>query len=82
MHTALEAWARDNGARWMRLGVVCGNARGERFWEKSGYVEVRRRENFAAGQRLTRLRMMVKLPPDGDLSEYLGRVPRDLPESP
>ena len=37
----LERWACANGATWMRLGVVAGNGRAERFWEKCGFVEVR-----------------------------------------
>jgi RimJ/RimL family protein N-acetyltransferase len=82
MHAALEAWMKGQGARWLRLGVVEGNIRGERFWEKSGYVEVRKRADFQVGQRLATLRMMVKLPADGSLDEYLARVPRDRPESP
>jgi len=82
MHAALEAWSRANGARWMRLGVVSGNTRAERFWEKSGYVEVRKRHDFQVGERTATLRMMVKLPPGAVLSEYLEHVPRDRPESP
>jgi ribosomal protein S18 acetylase RimI-like enzyme len=73
---------RDNGARWLRLGVVEGNTRAERFWEKQGYVEVRKRGDYPVGERLATLRMMVKLPADGSLGEYLERVPRDRPESP
>jgi hypothetical protein len=73
---------RGNGARWTRLGVVEGNARAERFWEKTGYVEVRKRRDYPVGERLATLRMMVKLPEDGSLDEYLERVPRDRPESP
>jgi RimJ/RimL family protein N-acetyltransferase len=82
LHAGLEAWMRGNGARWTRLGVVEGNARAERFWEKTGYVEVRKRRDYPVGERLATLRMMVKLPADGSLDEYLERVPRDRPESP
>lgn len=82
LHGALEAWMRGNGARWLRLGVVQGNARAERFWEKSGYVEVRKRRGYAVGERSATLRVMVKLPPAGTLAEYLAHVPRDRPESP
>jgi hypothetical protein len=56
--------------------------RAERFWEKTGYVEVRKRRDYPVGERLATLRMMVKLPADGSLDEYLARVPRDRPESP
>jgi GNAT superfamily N-acetyltransferase len=82
LHAALEAWTRVNGARWLRLGVVEGNTRAERFWEKTGYVEVRKRHDYPLGGRMATLRMMVKLPAGGTLEEYLARVPRDRPESP
>src|ERR1700693_4759760 len=29
IHGGLERWAFENGAEWLRLGVVVGNARGE-----------------------------------------------------
>lgn len=31
LHRSLECWAVDQGAAWMRLGVVDGNLRAERF---------------------------------------------------
>jgi GNAT superfamily N-acetyltransferase len=82
LYAALEAWMGQNGARWVRLGVVAGNPRGERFWEKSGYVEVRRRHDYPVGARTATLRVMVKLPAGGSVDEYLARVPRDRPGSP
>ncbi len=36
IHRKLERWMVDRGAAWVRLGVVAGNARAERFWERSG----------------------------------------------
>ncbi len=36
LYDSLEAWARQSGARWLRLGVVIGNARAERFWASLG----------------------------------------------
>lgn len=36
LYRALESWMRANGARWVRLGVVDGNRRAERFWERHG----------------------------------------------
>lgn len=80
-HAALENWARSLGARWLRLGVVVGNSRAERFWERLGYVEARRRGNIAAGVLNNEVRIMVK-PLDGqDVQEYLALVPRDNPDS-
>jgi GNAT superfamily N-acetyltransferase len=81
-HEALEGWARGSGAQWLRLGVVVGNARAERFWERMGYAESRRREGVPAGRRVNAVRIMLK-PLGGEaLSAYLARVPRDRPGSP
>jgi RimJ/RimL family protein N-acetyltransferase len=78
LHDELEAWMRSHGARWIRLGVVVGNARAEKFWERCGYVEARRREGVDTGGRINDLRVMVK-PLEGTLAEYLERVARDRP---
>lgn len=81
LHQALQAWAQRQGARWLRLGVIVGNARAERFWERMGYVEVRRRLGIDTGGRRNDSRVMVKpLGPDG-IDSYLARVPRDRPDS-
>ena len=37
-YESLERWMRSRGAEWVRLGVVVGNARAERFWEKVGFI--------------------------------------------
>jgi RimJ/RimL family protein N-acetyltransferase len=81
-HKALEEWARENGAQWLRLGVVVGNARAERFWERMGYVEARRREGVRAGHRVNTVRIMLKPLGSESLPDYLARVPRDQPRSP
>jgi GNAT superfamily N-acetyltransferase len=81
LYRSLEAWARQNGARWMRLGVVAGNARGQRFWERMGFVEVRRREGVAMGKLTHTLRVMAKPLAGGSLDDYLALVPRDRPET-
>jgi len=81
MHEQLEAWARASGARWLRLGVVAGNARAERFWEKLGYVETRRRTGVPMGRKTNDLRVMVKALAGGSVAEYLGLVARDRPEA-
>ena len=79
LYRHLEAWMVCGGARWLRLGVVAGNARAERFWERLGYIEVRKREGVPMGQRVNTLRVMVK-PVAGRLDEYLSKVGRDRAE--
>ena len=36
LYESVERWAQQGGARWMRLGVVQGNARAEAFWVRFG----------------------------------------------
>ncbi|MGM9515350.1 GNAT family N-acetyltransferase [Roseateles sp. DB2] len=78
---ALESWARQSGARWMRLGVVAGNEPAERFWRSQGYRELRSRVSQAAGQPPGPVRVMLKHLGDGpalaDWADYLAAVPRD-----
>lgn len=57
LHAELEAWAVSNGANWLRLGVVQGNGRAERFWESLGYVEFRTRIGVEMGKRTNTLRV-------------------------
>jgi GNAT superfamily N-acetyltransferase len=80
LYRALEAWAVENGARWMRLGVVAGNGRAERFWERLGYGEVRRREGIAMGRRTNAIRVMAKPLRGQPLDAYLALVDRDRPD--
>lgn len=80
MYAQLESWMRDHGAQWLRLGVVEGNARAERFWEKAGYREVRKRSGVEMGARTNVIRVMAKSLAGGTLEEYLVRVARDRPE--
>jgi GNAT superfamily N-acetyltransferase len=82
VYEAVEAWARDTGARWIRLGVVVGNARAERFWRKVGYTEVRRRTGVEMGRRVNTLSVMYKALAGGSRAEYLALVARDRPETP
>jgi GNAT superfamily N-acetyltransferase len=79
MYAALEQWMRSRGARWSRLGVVAGNARGERFWLGAGYAEVRQRADYevAGGRHL--LRVMAKPLGPADWERYRRMVPRDDP---
>jgi GNAT superfamily N-acetyltransferase len=79
IYEGLEQWMRSRGARWSRLGVVVGNARAERFWERLGYVEVRRRHEIPMGRRKNDLRVMAKPLAGGSVDEYLSLVLRDRP---
>ncbi len=79
IYDALESYMRIQGAHWVRLGVVVGNVRAERFWERCGFVEVRQRENYALGLQRHTLRVMVKPLHAGSLHTYLALVERDRP---
>jgi GNAT superfamily N-acetyltransferase len=81
LYDSLEMWMRRQGARWSRLGVVEGNLRAVRFWEKAGYVDLRKRK-VELGNQVNVVRVMAKPLTDGTLSEYLSLVSRDRPESP
>ena len=82
IYGALEAWAREHGARWMRLGVIVGNTRAERFWAKAGYIETRRRTGIPMGQHVHALSVMCKPLAGGSSADYLALVERDRPETP
>jgi GNAT superfamily N-acetyltransferase len=73
----LEEWMRSGGARWSRLGVVEGNARAERFWQKLGYLEVRKRPGMKMGRNTNTVRVMAKPLAGGTLAEYFSLVERD-----
>lgn len=80
LYAGLEAWMIAQGAAWSRLGVVQGNVRAERFWERLGYREVRQRGDVRIGPRVNTVRVMVKGLTGGDLAnDYLARVARDRP---
>ncbi|OYT87948.1 MAG: GNAT family N-acetyltransferase [Burkholderiales bacterium PBB3] len=81
LHRALEATARKQGAQWLRLGVVAGNLRAERFWSKCGYKEVRTRAHINAAGEAKITNVLVKSLYGGDLRQYLQLVPRDAPNS-
>jgi GNAT superfamily N-acetyltransferase len=82
LYAGLEQWARTSGAKWLRLGVVKGNARAERFWESVGYLEVRTREGVQMGKRTNTVRVMVKPLTGSPIVDYLSLVARDQPEEP
>jgi len=79
LYAALESWARDHGALWMRLGVVVGNTRAERFWSRCGFRPVRLREGYVIGRQTNVVAVLVKPLGDRTLEDYLARVARDRP---
>ena len=81
IYRGLEAWAGANGASWLRLGVVQGNVRAERFWERLGYVQVRIRSDVKMGRLTNTIRVMIKPFSGGTLEQYLSLVERDRPEA-
>ena len=82
MYRALERWMRESGAEWIRLGVVAGNAKAERFWERAGYVQVRERGPLPMGRKTNLLRVLVKPLGTGSVASYLDLVSRDRPGAP
>jgi len=81
IYRALEDWIERNGARWIRLGVVAGNTRAERFWRSAGFGELRKREGIAMGERVNTVIVLGKPLGTATLSEYLERVARDRPDA-
>ena len=82
LHADLECWAVKQGAQWLRLTVVVGNTRAERFWPKLGYVQVRARDGITMGARVNRVSIQVKALAGGSVEHYLNLVPRDRPGMP
>ncbi|WP_397533177.1 GNAT family N-acetyltransferase [Roseateles sp.] len=81
-YQALESWVSGQGARWLRLGVVQGNARAEAFWARQGYAELRTREGVDTGGRINTLSVRLKpLQAGAGLDDYLRLAPRDQPGS-
>lgn len=80
LYNALEAWTLASGAYWLRLGVVVGHTRAERFWLRQGFVEVTQRHAVQMGRRCNSLRVMVK-PLRSSVGAYLQQVPRDRPQA-
>jgi len=79
IYEALEDWMKQQGALWVRLGVVVGNGKAEGFWERVGYGEVRRRTDVETGLRRSEIRVMVKRLDRMPLGDYLDLVARDRP---
>ena len=80
-YDTLERWMAANGAAWIRLGVVEGNVKAERFWRKTGYREVRKRLGIKMGGRMNDVRVLVKPLENRSIAEYLALVERDNPDS-
>jgi GNAT superfamily N-acetyltransferase len=80
LYESLEGWVKSRGCDWIRLGVVVGNARAERFWPQCGYREVRMRLGVPYGKSVNDIRVMVKPLAGGSMKEYLAAVARDRPE--
>jgi GNAT superfamily N-acetyltransferase len=79
IHEGIARWAVVSGARWLRLAVVRGHARAERFWESLGYAQVSTRDGIQLGDRLRTLRVMVKPLGTATVGDFLLLVPRDRP---
>ena len=82
LYRSLESWALASGAKWFRLGVVLGNRRAERFWERQGYSQTRTRTGIEMGKLTHTVRVMVKPLTEQPLSQYFLLVERDRPEPP
>lgn len=82
LYDGLEDWLKASGAKWLRLGVIVGNARAERFWERNGYLEARRRYGITMKNATNTVRVMIKPIGEAGLSEYLRLVSRDRPDTP
>jgi ribosomal protein S18 acetylase RimI-like enzyme len=82
LYRQLERWMQARGAEWIRLGVVVGNTRAERFWARQGCAQVRERGPLQMGQRTNLLRVLVKPLNGGTAEQYLALVARDRPDAP
>lgn len=82
LYGALEAWMAAAGAHWIRLGVVSGNAKAERFWARMGYTQTRVRQGMDTGGKINDMRILVKALRGEPLARYLQSVARDNPDSP
>lgn len=81
MYERLEDWMAEQGAKWIRLGAVAAHPQAWRFWEKMGFLEVRRRHGLQYGRLTHSVIVMVKPLGDAGVAEYLAHVARDRPES-
>lgn len=82
LYASLERWMHGAGADWLRLGVIVGNMRAERFWAAQGYLETRVRHGLVYGRLTHSISVRVKPLEGGTVDQYLERVPRDRPDGP
>ena len=80
LYSGLEQWMKKEGALWIRLGVVAGNSKAERFWEKAGYTEVKRGTGMQLGNLTHTVRVLVKPVGASGVEEYFRLVARDRPK--
>jgi GNAT superfamily N-acetyltransferase len=80
-YDALQAWVRDQGAQWLRLGVVLANGRARRFWQRQGFIDLRLRLGVDTGGRVNDIVTCCKPLAGGSIDDYLTLVPRDAPGS-
>jgi len=80
LYAAIELAMWTSAARWLRLGVVAGNARGVRFWQRCGFQQLRVRQDYALGEQRHTLRVMIKPLSGGEAQDYLALVQRDRPD--
>jgi len=81
IYNELESWMRRAGAAWIRLGVVVGNARAQRFWERQGYLHTALRQGVDTGGKINDVQMLVKPLADGSVEQFVALIPRDDPAS-
>lgn len=77
---ALAGWMQQQGAQWLRLGVVENNPRGLRFWRRQGFIPLRDREGVEIAGRLHRVHVLARPVGVGLIEDYVALVPRDAPE--
>lgn len=81
IYSGLERWMLENGAQWLRLGVVAGNARGEGFWAANGFLETRTRTGTPYRKRTQTMRVLYKPLAGGSLEDYRALIARDRPDA-
>lgn len=81
LYAHLEQWIVEQGAHWMRLGVLQCNPRAGRFWRSLGYTEVSQRHGVQYGKKTHTLDVLYKPLTGGTVEEYRALVPRDVPQS-
>jgi ribosomal protein S18 acetylase RimI-like enzyme len=81
LYRDFEAWARAQGADWVRLCVVRSNVKAGRFWRSLGFSEVRTREGIEMGKLTHTVDILIKPLNDGTPEQYLSLIERDRPDS-